>query len=164
MGQSGDRRNDGVKSSEATSADSYDLVVVGAGAAGLTAASVSAALGLKVLLLECSNLIGGTTAISGGMIWIPANHKMALAGMVDTLGNANAYLDKTLPAEADRRLREAFLAQGDEMVRFLEARTAVKLRCVRTYPDYYPELEGATAAAPFLNCGRRCRNSRCSVA
>ena len=150
MGQSGDRRNDGVKSSEATSADSYDLVVVGAGAAGLTAASVSAALGLKVLLLECSNLIGGTTAISGGMIWIPANHKMALAGMVDTLGNANAYLDKTLPAEADRRLREAFLAQGDEMVRFLEARTAVNLRCVRTYPDYYPELEGATAGGRVL--------------
>jgi succinate dehydrogenase/fumarate reductase flavoprotein subunit len=133
-----------------TSADSYDLVVVGGGAAGLTAAAVGAASGLSVLLLECSALIGGTTAISGGMVWIPVNHKMAQADVVDSPADANAYLDATLPPDADRRLRDVFLARGDEMVRFLEARTAVQLRCVRVYPDYYPELPGAKRGARVL--------------
>jgi succinate dehydrogenase/fumarate reductase flavoprotein subunit len=128
----------------------YDLVVVGAGAAGLTAAAVAAAEGQKVLVLEASEWIGGTTAISGGMVWIPANHKMAEVGIADSLEGANEYLDGTLSSEADRSVRAAFLARGDEMVRFLEARTAVRLRCVRTYPDYYPELKGSTAGGRVL--------------
>jgi succinate dehydrogenase/fumarate reductase flavoprotein subunit len=131
-------------------AASYDLIVIGGGAAGLTAAAVGAASGLSVLLLEYSSLIGGTTAISGGMIWIPANHKMAQGNFADSTAEANAYLDATLPRTADRSLRDAFLARGDEMIRFLEARTAVRLRCVRTYPDYYSELPGAKAGARVL--------------
>jgi glycine/D-amino acid oxidase-like deaminating enzyme len=130
--------------------ESYDLIVIGAGAAGLTASAVAAIEGQRVLLIECSPLIGGTTAISGGMVWIPANHKMADAGIADTLADANTYLDATLPPESDRRLREAFLARGDEMVCYLEANTAVRLRCVPTYPDYYPELPGATAGGRVL--------------
>ena len=128
----------------------YDLIVVGAGAAGLTAAAVAAAAGQKVLILESSELIGGTTAISGGMVWIPANHKMVESGIADSVESANAYLDGTLPAEANRSIREAFLSHGDEMVQFLEARTTVRLRCVPIYPDYYPELRGSTAGGRVL--------------
>jgi succinate dehydrogenase/fumarate reductase flavoprotein subunit len=54
-------------------ADEYDAIVLGAGAAGMTAAAVAAAEGLRVLLIEKSAQVGGTTATSGGMVWIPAN-------------------------------------------------------------------------------------------
>jgi len=133
-----------------TSLDAYDLIVVGGGAAGLTAASVAAAEHRSVLLVEYAPVIGGTTAISGGMVWIPANHKMAEAGIPDSLDAANVYLDNTLPASSNPRLREAFLAHGDEALRYLDARTAVHLRCVRTYPDYHPDLPGATAGGRVL--------------
>ncbi|MGH8708219.1 MAG: FAD-dependent oxidoreductase, partial [Burkholderiales bacterium] len=63
----------------------YDAIVVGAGAGGLTAACVAAAEGLKTLLVEKSPLVGGTTAVSGGMVWIPANPKMAAAGAQDSV-------------------------------------------------------------------------------
>ena len=75
----------------------YDVVVVGAGAAGLSAASTAAALGRRVLVVETSDRIGGTTAVSGGMVWIPANHKMADAGIADDLDLARAYLRATVP-------------------------------------------------------------------
>lgn len=65
----------------------YDAIVVGAGAGGLTAACVAAAEGLKTLLVEKSPLVGGTTAVSGGMVWIPANPKMAAAGVEDSVDN-----------------------------------------------------------------------------
>jgi len=62
----------------------HDVIVIGAGAAGMASASVAAAEGLRVLLLEKSSKVGGTTAISGGMVWIPANAKMAAAGLADS--------------------------------------------------------------------------------
>ena len=130
--------------------DAYDLIVVGAGAGGLTAACTAAALGRQVLLLEHSDRIGGTTAISGGMIWIPANYKMSEAGLADSAEAAWQYLRQTVPGcEQDPRM-QAFLARGDEAIRFLDEHTDVKLRPVRRYPDYYPDLPGATAGGRVL--------------
>lgn len=130
--------------------DAYDLVVVGSGAAGLTAACTAAALGAHVLVLECSDRIGGTTAISGGMVWVPANYKMKEAGMPDSLGAARDYLRRLVPGfEQDSRM-SAFLTRVDEAIRFLDEHTAVKLRPVRRYPDYYPDLPGATAGGRVL--------------
>jgi len=130
--------------------DVYDLIVIGAGAGGLTAAATAAAHGRKVLVLEFSNRVGGTTAISGGMVWIPANHKMRAAGLSDSLDAARDYLRRVVPdCEADPRMA-AFLARGDEAIRFLDEHTAVKLRPVRRYPDYYPDLPGATAGGRVL--------------
>lgn len=128
----------------------YDLIVIGAGAAGLTAASVAAAEQRRVLLLEHAALIGGTTAISGGMVWVPANPHMAAAGLPDSLDAARTYLSHTVPGEADQRPLQAFLARGAEAIDYLEARTAVHLRPVRSYPDYYPDLPGATAGGRVL--------------
>jgi len=130
--------------------DAYDLIVIGAGAAGLTAAATAAALGRSVLVLEHTDRIGGTTAISGGMVWIPANYKMREAGLPDTLEAAREYLRRLVP-DCDRDPRmSAFLAHGDEAIRFLDEHTAVKLRPVRRYPDYYPHLPGATAGGRVL--------------
>jgi succinate dehydrogenase/fumarate reductase flavoprotein subunit len=128
----------------------YDLVVVGAGAAGMAAACTAAAWGRSVLLVEHGERVGGTTAVSGGMVWIPANHKMLEAGMEDDLDRARAYLRSTVQgADTDPRLR-AFLARGDEAIRFLEAHTRLKLQPVRRYPDYYPDRPGSTAGGRVL--------------
>lgn len=134
---------------ESSSADVWDVVVVGAGAGGLTAASVAAADGCRVLLLEQAEVVGGTTAISGGMMWIPGNHKAAAAQRPDTIDAARTYLKQTAPG-ADRERLEAFLARGDEALRDLEARTSLRVQPVLTYPDYYPDLPGATAGGRVL--------------
>lgn len=129
--------------------EAWDVVVVGAGAGGLTAATIAAAEGCSVLLLEQADVVGGTTAISGGMVWIPANHKAAADGRGDSLAAARTYLDRTVPG-ANRERLEMFLARGDEALRDLEARTALRLQLVPTYPDYYPDLPGATSGGRVL--------------
>jgi succinate dehydrogenase/fumarate reductase flavoprotein subunit len=127
-----------------------DVLVIGAGAAGLTAAAVAAAEGRRVLLLECSPFVGGTTAISGGMVWVPANHKMAAAGRPDSVDAARAYLAHTVPADDDRAPLDTFIREGDAAIRYLEAKTALRLRPVMSYPDYYPDLPGATPGGRVL--------------
>jgi len=127
-----------------------DLIVVGSGAAGLTAATVAARSGARVVLLEASNRIGGTTAISGGMVWLPANHKMAAAGVADSLDAARAYLAACVPPGGPAALLETFLQQGDAALRWLEANTALQLQPVPIYPDYYPDRQGATRGARVL--------------
>ncbi len=124
--------------------ETWDVVVVGAGAAGLTAATIAAADGCSVLLLEQAPVVGGTTAISGGMVWIPCNGKAN-----DDPGAARTYLEHVLPP-GDRQRLDAFLTWGPEAVRDLEARTALLLRPVATYPDYYPDIPGATAGGRVL--------------
>jgi succinate dehydrogenase/fumarate reductase flavoprotein subunit len=130
-------------------AQNWDIIVVGAGAAGMTAACVAAVEGCSVLLLEQADVVGGTTAISGGMVWIPGNHKAAQAGRPDSLAAAREYLTATVPSSEPARL-EAFLNHGDEAIRYLEAHTALRLQPVTTYPDYYPDLAGATLGGRVL--------------
>lgn len=128
----------------------YDAIVLGAGAGGLAAACVAAAEGLKTLLLEKSTLVGGTAAISGGMVWIPANPKMAAAGIADSIDQARRYLDSCAPPRRDPAVREAFLARGSEALEYLEAHTTLRMRPVLNYPDYYPDLPGATLGGRVL--------------
>jgi succinate dehydrogenase/fumarate reductase flavoprotein subunit len=160
-------------------AETYDVVVIGAGAGGMTAAAVAAAEGLRVLLIEKTEFIGGTTAWSGGMVWIPANTKMQQAGLTDSVADAATYLENTIPEPANADLRAIFLSRGPEAVEYLEANTQVALQPVVTYPDYYPDRPGATAGGRVLepaafngtglakisgDCDRHCRNSPCSAA
>ncbi|HSI47092.1 MAG TPA: FAD-dependent oxidoreductase [Ideonella sp.] len=128
----------------------HDIIVVGSGAAGLSAACTAAALGKRVLLLEHSDRIGGTTAISGGMVWIPDNHKMHQAGLPDSAAATREYLDQTVPGSSDDPRMQAFLSRGDEAIRFLEAHTSLRLQPVSRYPDYYADLPGATAGGRVL--------------
>lgn len=129
--------------------NTWDVIVVGAGAGGMTAACIAAAAGRSVLLLEQANVVGGTTAISGGMVWLPVNHKMAEAGRPDSLEAARAYLAATVPGQNREKL-ETFLAEADNALRDLEAKTALRFQPVLTYPDYYPDLPGGTAGGRVL--------------
>jgi succinate dehydrogenase/fumarate reductase flavoprotein subunit len=133
-----------------SASDAYDVVVIGAGAGGMTAAAVAAAGGLSVLLIEKTEFIGGTTAWSGGMVWIPVNAMMKQAGIDDSLSDAASYLASTVPETENADLRETFLARGPEAVEYLEANTEVRLQPVKAYPDYYPEKPGATAGGRVL--------------
>src|SRR5664279_1746756 len=130
--------------------DSYDVIVIGAGAGGMTAAAVAAAEGLSVVVIEKTEFVGGTTAWSGGMVWIPVNGKMEQAGLPDSLSDAASYLAATVPESENADLREAFLARGPEAVEYLDAHTEVRLQPVKAYPDYYPEQLGATAGGRVL--------------
>jgi succinate dehydrogenase/fumarate reductase flavoprotein subunit len=130
--------------------DAYDVVVIGAGAGGMTAAAVAAAEGLRVLVIEKTEFVGGTTAWSGGMVWIPANARMKQAGLDDSPSDAAKYLAATVPENENADLRETFLARGPEAIEYLEANTEVRLWPVKTYPDYYPEKPGATAGGRVL--------------
>lgn len=128
----------------------YDLIVLGAGAAGLAAACTAAVEGRSVLLLEHTDRVGGTTAISGGMVWVPANDKMDAVGIDDSLDNAAAYLAQLVPGSANDVRMQTFLREGPETIRYLETNTSLKLQPVRRYPDYYPALAGATPGARVL--------------
>lgn len=130
--------------------ETYDVIVIGAGAGGMTAAAVAAAEGLRVLVIEKTAFVGGTTAWSGGMVWIPANFGMKEAGLSDSVSDAVRYLASTVSEPANAGLRAAFLARGPEAIAYLEARTELRLQVVKAYPDYYPERLGATAGGRVL--------------
>lgn len=130
--------------------ETYDVIVIGAGAGGMTAAAVAAAEGLRVLVIEKTAFVGGTTAWSDGMVWIPANARMGEAGLSDSVAEAVQYLSSTVPETANAGLRAAFLARGPEAVAWLEAKTEVRLQPVKACPDYYPERLGATSGGRVL--------------
>ncbi|HEX5795616.1 MAG TPA: FAD-dependent oxidoreductase, partial [Geminicoccaceae bacterium] len=125
-----------------------DLVVLGSGAGGMTAALTGALLGLEVELLEKAAVIGGSTALSAGSVWIPNTHH-APAGS-DSLDRARRYLRATVGDRLRPALCEGFLEAGPPMVRFLEERSAVRLRAYPHHPDYLAEADGATLAGRAL--------------
>jgi len=130
------------------SPQAVDLVVLGSGAGGMSAALTGALLGLEVALLEKAALVGGTTALSAGSVWIP-NSPHAPPGS-DSLEQARRYLRATVGDRLRPALCEAFLAAGPSVVRFLEERSAVRLRAYPHHPDYCADAEGATLAGRVL--------------
>ena len=133
-----------------TGVSTRDVIVLGAGAGGLAAACAAAARGLRVLLIEKTPWVGGTAAISGGMVWVPGNSKMAPAGLADSDAAARAYLGATLSAGTQPALVDAFLREGPAAIDWLEAHTELRLKPVVRYPDYYPSLPGATPGGRVL--------------
>ncbi len=117
-------------------AESFDVVVVGSGAAGLTTAVVAAQQGLSVLLVEKADVFGGTTALSFGGAWIPNNHHMASVGQQDSKDEAYAYLRAVLGDWYDAEKVTAFVETGPEMLRYIEDRTPL---CFG--PGYLPDYE-----------------------
>src|SRR3954464_5207060 len=89
-----------------------DLVVIGAGAAGMTAALVGALEGLKVIICEKSGMVGGTTATSAGTVWIPGSRQSEAAGVPDSIEAAKTYLAAILGEDAGDPRLAAFLATG----------------------------------------------------
>lgn len=122
--------------------EEYDVVVVGSGAGGMTAALSAQSLGLSAIVLEKSDQYGGTSAVSGGGIWIPCNEQMKAHGGRDSFEEAHVYLTTLIGDSVAPERIEAYLRKAPEMVRFLQERHGVEFRCVPKYPDYYPDKPG----------------------
>jgi succinate dehydrogenase/fumarate reductase flavoprotein subunit len=126
-----------------------DVLIAGAGAAGMTAALVCSLQGLDVLLCEQSAQVGGTTATSAGTIWVPGTRQARDAGFPDDIAEARRYLDSIIgPATDDRR--EKYLASGPEMVDTLARNSEVKFSLYARHPDYLSNRPGPTLAGRAL--------------
>lgn len=128
-----------------------DLLVIGSGAAGMCAAITAKLSGLNVVLIEKSEKIGGTTALSGGGTWIPLNHQAKALGVSDSLEQATTYLDHVIGDDAPKKLREAFLKHGPTMLKFLEEHTELKFSGRKYSPDYLPNQAGAAEGGRALD-------------
>ncbi|WP_318836383.1 3-oxosteroid 1-dehydrogenase [Actinomadura rudentiformis] len=123
-------------------APEYDVVVVGAGAAGMTAALTAAKRGLSTLVVEKAAKFGGSAARSGAGIWIPNNQVILAAGVPDTPAKAAAYLAAVVGNEVPADRRAAFLGNGPAMISFVMRNSPLRFRFMEGYSDYYPELPG----------------------
>lgn len=129
---------------------SYDVVVIGAGGAGLSAALVAAIEGARVLLVEHTGYVGGTTALSAGTTWIPGTHHSAKVNPTDTLADATHYLDNAVGERSPTALRRTFLETGPEAVRYIETQSEVQYRPYAKHPDYISDLAGSTLTGRAL--------------
>lgn len=138
--------------------EDVDWLVFGSGAAGLCAALVGRLEGLDVLLCEKTPLIGGTTATSGGTIWIPGSHQSQVTPTPDNLDSARRYLEGELGNDGASELREALLTSGPAMLDYLESKTEVRFKANSPYPDYHAErpggAQGGRALSPLPFDGR----------
>ena len=137
------------------SAPDCDLLVVGSGAGGLGAAVTAAHLGLRVTVIEKEPVLGGTTAWSGGWMWIPRNPLAEAAGIREPMEEPRRYLRQLLGADYDAARIEMFLAHGPAMLRFHEQHTALRFVDGNAIPDMHGKVPGArtggrsVCAAPF---------------
>ncbi len=122
----------------------YDVVVIGAGGAGMSAALFAALDGARVLLVEHTPFVGGTTAWSAGTTWVPGTHHTAKVNPTDSLQDARTYLDAAIGEHAAPALRQAFLDNGAAAIKRIEEQTEVKYRPYLKHPDYISDLAGST--------------------
>ena len=125
------------------------MLVFGAGAGGMTAALVAATEGLDVLLCEKTAQVGGTTATSGGTIWVAGTTHSKTLPKADSIDDARRYLDGEIGARG-REMREAFFATGAEALDYLDKHTDVKFKVNDPYPDYHPEMPGGARGGRAL--------------
>jgi succinate dehydrogenase/fumarate reductase flavoprotein subunit len=123
-----------------------DLLVIGAGPAGMAAALVASLEGLDALLCEKSDQVGGTGATSAGTLWIPGNHQSQAAGFADSAADAGRYLDALIGDGGDRALRAAYLETGPAAIDYLETRSDVQFLPCGPHPDYRSNMPGAAVA------------------
>lgn len=128
----------------------YDIVVAGSGAIGLTAALTAAAAGLSVCVIEKSEYIGGTSAISGGTLWVPGNRPMKHGGRADSPSAALEYLQALTKGRHPVELLRAVVDSGPEMIDFV-ASHGLKFNSVLNYPDYRQDLPGSSTGGRSLD-------------
>jgi 3-oxosteroid 1-dehydrogenase len=136
-----------------------DVIVVGSGGAALVAAIRAHDAGARVTILERSEYVGGTTAVSGGGIWIPQNHHMADIGAKDSRAEALAYCLRLSAGRSRPELIETFIDRGPDVIAWLEEHTPLRLQAM-SWPDYHPEFDGGTQSGrmlePVLHDRTRC--------
>ncbi len=125
--------------------ESVDVIVVGSGNGGMTAALTSKISGAdEVLVIEKASQYGGTSALSGGGVWVPNNRYAKAAGAEDSYEDAREYLRQTVPEHmVDPIMIETYLKKAPEMVDFLHDNTRVRYESLLKYPDYYTNLPGS---------------------
>lgn len=121
---------------------SCDVLVVGSGAGGLAAAIVAQARGLEVIVAEKDRWIGGTTALSGGFMWVPNNPVSKHDGIKDSVEAARTYLRHEAGNHFNAECVDAFLAAGPEAIEFFHTKTAVKFESASAFSDYHPTAPG----------------------
>jgi 3-oxosteroid 1-dehydrogenase len=126
-------------------AEVVDVVVVGAGGAGMTAALAAHHRGLDTLLIESSPWFGGSTSRSGGGVWIPNNYALEKAGKTNSLEESREYLRAIIGDSVSKERIDAFLTKGPETLAFVRDHSAARFVWVPDYSDYYPEAPGGRA-------------------
>ncbi|MCU0924859.1 MAG: FAD-dependent oxidoreductase [Hydrogenophaga sp.] len=119
----------------------YDLIVVGSGAAGLATAITAKKRGLDVVVIEKEPVFGGTTALSGGVLWIPLGPHGRQQNPADTREAVRRYMAEETGAFYDEAAVEAFIENGPKMVEFFERETSMQF-VPTLYPDYHPDVPG----------------------
>ncbi len=135
----------GAGAAGAATTATFDVVVIGCGAAGMTAALRAAKRGLSVVVVEKAPTFGGSAARSGAGIWIPNNEVILAAGVPDTPAKAATYLAAVVGADVPTAKQQAFLANGPAMISFVLRNSPLRFRYMDGYADYYPELPGGIA-------------------
>ena len=119
-----------------------DVLVIGTGASGMATAVTAASQGLKVLVVDKEARYGGTTARSGGWLWIPGTHLATEQGITEPAGAARTYLQHEATTHFDAARVDAFLANGPKAVDFFTQKTAVQFDMPPVFPDYHAEAPG----------------------
>ncbi|ALG83694.1 3-oxosteroid 1-dehydrogenase [Gordonia phthalatica] len=125
--------------------EEFDVIVVGAGGAGLAAALTAASKGLKTVLVEKSPYWGGSTSRSGGGVWIPNNSVLKRDGVVDTPEEARKYAHAIIGEHAPAERIDTYIDRGPEALDYMIAHSPLNLEWVKGYSDYYPEAPGGRA-------------------
>jgi succinate dehydrogenase/fumarate reductase flavoprotein subunit len=131
--------------------ESVDIVVIGSGGAGLTAALAAAKNGAKVLVIEKSGKLGGNTSISGGQVWIPNNHHMLAAGLNDSVEAAHAYLEKVVDGAVSKEVIDIFVKAAPKVIEYIEENTPLRFHTMVKFPDYRQEFPGSVTGGRTLD-------------
>jgi 3-oxosteroid 1-dehydrogenase len=124
-----------------------DILVVGSGGGAMAAAVCAHDRGASTLLIEKDESYGGSTAMSGGALWIPNNHLMEAAGVKDTPEESLTYLEHTTRGDVPEDKLQAYVRYAPEMVEYLCEHSSLELQALPEYSDYYPEAPGGKSGA-----------------
>ncbi|MGQ3194090.1 MAG: FAD-dependent oxidoreductase [Hydrogenophaga sp.] len=130
--------------------ETVDLLVIGGGVAGLTAALVAAIEGLSVLVCEKTEQLGGTAATSAGTVWIPGSSQSERAGLADPVVRAHHYLAAEIDTDSGADLRDTFLATGPRVLDYLAQHSCVSFVPAARHPDYHDQHAGAAIGGRAL--------------
>ncbi len=130
--------------------DELDVLVIGAGGAGLSAAVFAAIAGMRTAIIERTEHVGGTTAFTAGTTWVPGTTHAEEIGAADSRAEARAFLDAAVGPHSPAALRERFLELGPEAVTVLEAGSHVTYRAREKHPDYLTQLSGSRLSGRAL--------------
>ena len=127
-----------------------DVLVVGSGGGALTAALVAEDSGLDVIVIEKSATYGGSTALSGGGVWVPNNYILKKKGIEDSMEKARTYMDSTVGDRVPSELKEAYIVNAPRMIDWLRTNTKTQFLYAPGYADYHPDRPGGSSEGRAL--------------